>query len=170
MKKKTLQKMYKITATISVIVLLLDQIIKGVINNYIGLNETVTVIPKFFYLTNIENAGAAWGILPNKTNFLIIFTVLALVLLYEYIRLFKKSNKNALIFGLLIGGIAGNLVDRLFAGYVRDFIGFTIFKYNFPVFNISDICIVIGAILLIIAILKGEDKSEVRSKSTTAKK
>ena len=64
---------------------------------------------------------------------------------------------NTLAFGLLIGGILGNLLDRLIFGYVKDFLHFYIFDYSFPIFNISDIAIVIGIFLIIIAVLKGEE-------------
>ena len=69
--------------------------------------------------------------------------------------------RNTLLFGLLFGGIIGNLIDRIFYGYVIDFLDFTIFGYDFPVFNFADICIVSGIFLLIIAICKKEDINEV---------
>ena len=71
---------------------------------------------------------------------------------------FKNNFRNNMAFGLLMGGIIGNLIDRLFLGYVRDFLAFRIFNYNYPVFNLADTFIVVGVILLIIAIIKGEDK------------
>lgn len=167
---RKLRKMYCITLVIAIIVVLIDQISKGVINNTISLNEHIGVLGNFFYLTNIENYGAAWGIMANETNFLIIFTVVALVILWQYEKLFKRKNSNAIIFGFLVGGVIGNLIDRLALGFVRDFIGFKIFNYNFPIFNLSDTFIVIGAFLLIIAIIKKEDKYEVRSKKSTGTK
>ena len=72
-------------------------------------------------------------------------------------------------FGLLLGGLSGNLIDRLFFGYVRDFLDFYIFGYDYPVFNIADICIVFGVILLIIAVLKGEDTNEDNSNRKSRK-
>ncbi|MDE5889251.1 MAG: signal peptidase II, partial [Bacilli bacterium] len=62
-------------------------------------------------------------------------------------------------FGLLYGGLAGNLIDRIISGYVIDFLDFYIFKYDFPVFNVADICIVLGVLLLIYATIKGEDEN-----------
>ena len=84
-----------------------------------------------------------------------------MIIRYSYS--FKKTKLNTYGFGLLLGGILGNLSDRLIFGYVKDFLDFIIFKYDFPVFNIADICIVIGVILLIISILKGEDNSGSKS-------
>jgi signal peptidase II len=71
---------------------------------------------------------------------------------------FKNNNRNNLAFGLIIGGIVGNLIDRIFLGYVRDFLSIQIINYYYPVFNLADSFIVIGVVLLIIAIFKGEDQ------------
>lgn len=72
----------------------------------------------------------------------------------------KNVNKN-ISFYILLGGIIGNFIDRIFLGYVRDFLDFRIFNYNFPIFNISDICICIGIFLMIIEVVK-EDKNASR--------
>ena len=73
-------------------------------------------------------------------------------------RKFQMNNRYKLAFGLLYGGILGNLLDRVFLGYVRDFLDFKIFNYNYHFFNVADIAIVIGALLMGYAIIKGEDK------------
>ena len=70
---------------------------------------------------------------------------------------FKNNTRNHIAFGLVYGGIIGNFIDRIFIGYVRDFIDVRIINYHYPVFNIADSAIVIGIILLIIAIIKKED-------------
>ena len=76
---------------------------------------------------------------------------------------FKINKRNTLAFGMILGGILGNLSDRIFFGYVIDFLNFKIINYNFPVFNLADTFIVVGVILLIIAIIKGEDKNGSKS-------
>ena len=142
---------------ITTIVLFLDQISKSIIESYLKLNEKIDLIPNFFSFNYTNNYGGAWSILNNKVSLLIIITIIILVIIYRYMNTFKNNMRNGLAFGLLFGGITGNLIDRLFLGYVRDFISFKIFNYDFPIFNISDMAIVVGTFLLIIAIIKGED-------------
>ena len=147
---------------ISTITLIIDQLSKNLIDAYILLNESINIIPNIFNITNVNNYGAAWSLFNNKTYFLIGITLVVLIMLIRYVNTFKENTRNIISFGLLFGGIMGNLIDRLFLGYVRDFISINLFSYNFPVFNISDISIVIGTLLLIIAIIKGEE-NEVHS-------
>lgn len=140
--------------------LLLDQITKIIIGIFFALNEKVVIIPKFFSIHFIENYGAAWSLFSNKVDFLIILSIGALFIIYRYMYNFKQNRRNNIAFGLILGGIVGNLVDRVFLGYVRDFLAFKILSYNYPVFNFADTFIVIGIVLLIFAILKGEDKKD----------
>lgn len=148
---------------IAVITLLMDQITKGLVEVCFELNKSMVLIKNFFYITFCRNEGAAWSILSNQKIVLIISSLIALVIIYRYMYLFKINKRNNLAFGLLVGGIVGNLIDRVLYGYVRDFIDFYIFKYDYPVFNIADIAIVIGIVLLIVAIIKGEDKKDANS-------
>lgn len=142
---------------IASIILFLDQLSKIMIETYLTLNDKISLIPNFFSITYTNNYGAAWSILNNKVYFLICITVIVLIIIYRYMNTFKENTRNIISFGLLFGGITGNLIDRLFLGYVRDFLAFKIFGYHFPVFNISDIAIFIGTALLTVAIIKGED-------------
>ena len=82
-----------------------------------------------------------------------------LVLVYSLMFSYASNKFNDTAFGLLFGGILGNLCDRIFYGYVRDFIGLNIFGYNFPIFNIADMSIVIGVILIVVATFKGDVKN-----------
>ena len=136
-----------------------DQVSKVIISTYLNLNDSIPVIKNFFNITLNYNYGAAWGILKNNTIFLIIISIIAIIIIMRYSYSFKKNIRNNIAFSILLGGIAGNLADRLFLGYVRDFLDFKIGSYNFPIFNLADTFIVIGVTLLIIAILKGEDKN-----------
>ena len=151
----------------SFIVLIFDQISKNLVDLFISLNDSITVIKKFFYLTYIYNEGAAWSILNGKRIFLILIGIVSLYLIYTFIKDFKENKRNIVAFSLIIGGILGNLFDRIFLGIVRDFLDFKIFGLNYPIFNIADCAICIGVILLLIALIKGEDYG---SSSTRRKK
>ncbi|MBO6086897.1 signal peptidase II [bacterium] len=106
-----------------------------------------------FSLNYVKNTGAAFSILKDAGEFLIILAVIALVLLILYVikHIKKISLKECFFIALLSGGIAGNLHERIVFGYVRDY--FQLNFVNFPVFNISDIFINIGVIALIILII-----------------
>ena len=138
--------------------LFLDQISKSIVASCLSIGKSIKVIKDFFYITYINNYGAAWSLFSNKNTFLIIISIIFVIIIYRFMYVFDKNKRNSLAFGLIIGGIIGNLIDRWFFGYVRDFIDFKIFGYDYPVFNIADMAVVIGVILLVIAIIKGEDK------------
>ena len=148
---------------ITLLIFILDQITKSLISTYLKLNESIEIIKDFFYIRYINNKGASWGILENNRILLIGLSIIAIIMIIRYSYSFKKTKLNTYGFGLLLGGILGNLSDRLIFGYVKDFLDFIIFRYDFPVFNIADISIVIGVVLLIISILKGEDKNGSKS-------
>lgn len=92
--------------------------------------------------------------------FLVLLSLVALGVIYLF---FIKNNSltriDEIVYGILIGGVLGNLVDRVFRGYVVDYLGFQIFNYNFPVFNFADICIVL-AVLTILILQFGGKKNE----------
>ena len=144
---------------VSLAVFLLDRLSKILITNFFELDIRNKVIDKFLYITNCHNEGAAFSILSGNILFLILITFVVLYLIYTTIKKDKDITKlNILSYGLLLGGIVGNLFDRIFYGYVIDFIDFVIFEYNFPIFNLADIAIVVGAILLLI--FEGSDNDE----------
>ncbi len=106
-----------------------------------------------FSLNYVKNTGAAFSILQNSRELLIILSMIALVLLALHVihHLKSISLKTCFFIALLSAGIAGNLHERIVFGYVRDF--FQLNFVNFPVFNISDIFINVGVIVLIVMIL-----------------
>lgn len=140
---------------ISFFCMLLDQISKVIITNILDVNSSIDIINNFFNLTLVHNDGAAWSILSGNRLLLIFISLIALMLIY-YIFIKNKNLKklDIITYGMLIGGIIGNLFDRVFYGYVIDFLDFKIFNYNYPVFNIADCFIVISAILLIVDVVK----------------
>ena len=124
----------------------------------------MTVISGFFSITLIGNTGAAFSILSSNTILLIVISVIVLnVIYFGFIKGKKLSNFEQISFGLLVGGIIGNLIDRVVHMQVIDYLDFNVFGYDFPVFNLADIAIVISMILIAILVIKG-DKNEVSSK------
>lgn len=112
------------------------------------------LIPGALELCYLENHGAAFGILKDREWFFIIATVLFLIaLVFVYLRLPEGASFRLHRFSMLLlaAGAAGNLIDRVRTGSVRDFIYFSLI--DFPVFNVADICVTVGAGLLIVCIL-----------------
>ena len=111
------------------------------------------VIRGFFRITYTCNDGAAFSILKGKRVFFIIMTIVVVFLIVYYLLKNKVYWVEKYSLLLIISGAVGNLIDRIMYGYVIDFLDFIIFGYDFPVFNIADSFITIGAIGLIISIL-----------------
>lgn len=136
---------------LSGIFLLIDIIVKLLVANKLVLNESIKIIDNFFYITYVKNTGAAWSILSGRQTFLIIISLIIIFLLIAYLIRKKEYKKLEIIgYSMLISGSIGNLIDRIVYGYVIDYLNFYIFNYNYPIFNIADVCIVIGIILLVI--------------------
>lgn len=135
----------------SIILIFIDQIIKYLVHNYII--SDIVIINNFFSITNLSNYGAAFGILSNNIYFLIF---ISLILIYFIISEIKKNNNKGYIISLLmiLGGALGNLIDRIFRGYVVDYLSFELFNISFPVFNFADMLITFGTIYLIYMIIK----------------
>lgn len=145
----------------SLILFILDRITKILVIS-IGLNNSIVIINNFFNLTYVNNYGAAWSMLTGYRILLILITIIILIGIYFMLLRNKKlDTKEVIMYSLLIGGIVGNLYDRIIYGYVIDFLDFNIFGYNYPIFNLADSFIVISIILIIINEFKG-DKSASR--------
>ena len=140
---------------IGIIALVIDQITKSLMQIY---DVHLNVINEFLRLNYIQNTGAAWSILEGKQYLLIGITILMLILVYNMSFSYDNNRLNNFTFGILFGGIIGNLFDRVLYGMVRDFIDINVFGYNFPVFNIADMLIVLGVVILLISTFKGELK------------
>ena len=153
------------TIIISIILLCIDQISKLLVVNLLTKTDSITIIKNFFYLTYINNDGAAFSILVGTRIFLILIAVLAIVMLIRYIKKNNIQNKLELVsISLIIGGSLGNLMDRVVRGYVIDFLDFKIFNYNFPIFNLADTFIVIGVFLLLLKEIRKENNLDSRNK------
>jgi signal peptidase II len=144
---------------IAVVVVVLDRWTKHIVAQRILLYRHIQIIPGFFSLTHTENTGAAFSLFadstgPWKTALLIGFSVAALVVVSI---LLWKNNPAHVATGiglsLIMGGALGNLWDRVFRGRVVDFLLFYVKRHQWPVFNLADSAIVVGAGLLVLEIL-----------------
>lgn len=148
---------------LGLIVLFLDQITKQAIRSNLVYGESRPIIDGFFNLVYVRNDGAAWNILSGHGIILILISVSVLVLLGIYRRSFLQEQfSHKILLGLLIGGIAGNLVDRIRFGWVTDFLDFQFGSYHYPSFNVADsaICIAIGLYVLTNLFQKKEEGQE----------
>lgn len=129
---------------------IIDQIIKIIVNAY--LVNPIEIIPDFFQLNYLKNYGVGFSLL-NGNQFIIM--AISIVLLYMVIKMLTdiayRSYEIPLLM-ILAGGI-GNFIDRIFRGFVVDYLDFKIFNWDFPVFNFADMLLVIGAILMIIMMI-----------------
>lgn len=147
---------------ISALFFLIDLLSKIIILN-IEDKLPVKVISNFFYIEKVTNKGAAFSMLSGYTFLFIIIAIVLLIYINKTMLNSIKTKKEVLSFSLLIGGIIGNLFDRIFYGKVIDFLSFKIFNYYFPIFNLADAFICTGVFLIIIITLYG-GKNENRSK------
>ncbi|MBO5183769.1 MAG: signal peptidase II [Bacilli bacterium] len=152
---------------ISLIVIIIDRILKVLVTNNFALNVRNKIIDGFFYITNCHNEGAAFSLFSGNVLFLIFITLIVLFLIYRTINKENVNKIGVLAYGLLLGGILGNLYDRIFYGYVIDYLDFVIFKFNFAIFNLADAAIVVGAILLIV--FEGSDNDGRKNKDRSRK-
>ena len=130
-------------------IVIVDQVVKYLVESKLALGFSIPVIKGVFQITNVHNTGAAWGIMSNgRTLFLILTPILCAAIAYILVR-YRKSLHivGRICLTLLLAGAIGNFIDRLFIGYVRDMLDFCLI--SFPVFNVADSAITIGAILLL---------------------
>jgi signal peptidase II len=151
--------------SIALVVVLLDRWTKHLAATRIALYSHIQVIPGFFRLTHTENTGAAFSLFADspahwKTAMLIGFSLVAMVIVT--VLLWRQSQAltvTAIALSLILGGATGNLWDRVARGRVVDFLLVYVKQYQWPVFNLADSAIVIGASLLVLEILFVRPKS-----------
>jgi signal peptidase II len=140
-------------------VVLLDQVVKAVVRPRLGLFDSVSVIPGFFSLTRVHNTGAAFGLMnaldiPFKSAAMALVQTTALVGLAIYAATLAPGQRLTRIgLSFVIGGALGNLIDRVYAGYVLDFFDFYWGGWHFWAFNIADASITIGVALMVLDLI-----------------
>mgnify|MGYP002537867599 FL=1 len=153
--------MKKKVYVLSLIFFLIDLISKVIILKIENILP-ITVIKNFFYLNKVTNEGAAFSSFTGYQIILILIAIVALIYIHKSVLKDIKTNLGTISISLLVGGILGNLFDRIVYNKVIDFLSFNIFGYMFPIFNIADTFICIGVLLLLIDYIRGE-KNETRS-------
>lgn len=115
------------------------------------IESSIDIIPNLFRLTLAKNTGIAWSLFSNDTVIITIVTMIIIFFFIKYILDNKNGNKlYNVCYAMILGGAFGNLFDRVFLGYVIDFLDFNIFGYDYPIFNLADTFIVCGIIIIIL--------------------
>lgn len=145
---------------LSLLVIVLDQLSKYVVSNFLRLYETVAVLP-FFSITLLHNPGAAFSFLAGAGGWQRwLFTLIALVVSIAIIvwleRLPAADKWQAAALSLILGGALGNVMDRLRLGYVVDFLDFYYQQWHWPPFNVADSAITVGVAILLMTTLRGD--------------
>ena len=145
----------KTSIIISILIAVLDQIIKFIVDKKILFVE---IIPNIFNIHKVYNYGVAFSFLENKRYLILLFSIILIYFLFNLRKDLPKTKKYDILFGVILGGILGNLIDRVFRGYVIDYLETFILGYSFPIFNLADIGITLGIIIMIIMMFWGEKK------------
>src|SRR6266404_3473812 len=144
-------------AAIALLVVALDQLTKQIVVRFLGYGQDKVIVEGFFKFVHWGNTGAAWSLFRGNNYLLALVAILAVVVLYFSRHHFDaRTLLGQIAFGLICGGIIGNLIDRLWAGHVIDFIYFYVLQHSgaevgFPAFNVADsaICMGVGLVFLI---------------------
>lgn len=149
----------RLGVALSAAVISLDQLTKWLVAQGVGLHQSLPVIPGFVSLTHVRNTGAAFGILATpspglSTAILVAFSAVAIgLILWVWVRNRKAPRLFVSSLGLILGGAAGNLIDRVRLGEVVDFLDVYWGSHHWPAFNLADSAITVGVGLLIIHLL-----------------
>jgi signal peptidase II len=146
---------------VSALIVFLDRVTKRWVAGHVAEGDAITVIPRIFRITHVENPGAAFSLFidsphPEATRWMLIcFSLLAAVVVsIVLVRIGRTFSLTALSMALVLGGAVGNVWDRLRDGTVIDFLEVHIVHYHWPDFNVADSAIVIGGILLLLDSLR----------------
>ncbi len=143
-------------------IILWDQITKLLILHFLPLYSAIEIIPGFFNLVHVRNTGAAFSILAGASSvwrqglFVSLTILVVIILLFAYGKLRPDDRWTRTAYALITGGALGNLVDRLRLGEVVDFLDCYVGAYHWPAFNLADSAITIGALMLVVSVLRGK--------------
>ena len=145
---------------IALAVIIIDQLTKFVVVEFLPDSSVEkTIIPGFFKLVHWQNTGAAWSLFRGSNAVLTVVALVALVILIFYLsrhHFDARTISEQIAFGLICGGIVGNLIDRIRVKSVTDFLYFYLGDWSFPAFNVADSAICTGVGLVVLLALKSE--------------
>jgi signal peptidase II len=154
----------KLVVEVLIAIVVLDQATKLLVDRTMLLHDSIPVIDNFFSLTYIRNTGAAFGILADshelfRLTFLIAFSLAAIGFILVMLRRLPESEKALTIaLAFILGGAAGNLIDRLIYGEVIDFLDFYWSGHHWPAFNVADSFITIGVLIMLFRLATTKDQ------------
>lgn len=152
----------------ALLIIISDQVVKGVVVNVLGMGETRNVWGTFFRLTRTENTGAAFGIFQGQSTWFIVISALAAAAIIFFRREIARMRAlHQIAFGLILGGAVGNLIDRVRLGAVVDYLDLGFGSARWPAFNIADSAISIGVVLLAVHLIFMSEKLEDDSSSAS---
>jgi len=143
-------------------IILLDQVTKYLVLHSLPLYSTIQVIPGLFNLVHVRNTGAAFSFLAGEPSawrqglFIVLTLFVVAMLLFAYGKLRSTDTWSKTAYGLIVAGALGNLIDRLRLGEVVDFLDFYVGAYHWPAFNVADSSITVGALMLVVPLLRGK--------------
>ncbi|MCL1989770.1 MAG: signal peptidase II [Defluviitaleaceae bacterium] len=137
------------------LVVVLDQVTKQWVTRNMQIGDSHPIIPRFLYMTYHRNSGAAWGILQGHMLLFYVVTVIAVIGISLWLKKLRIKEDRVLIIALvfILGGALGNFIDRVIYRAVIDFIHTVWWGYHFPIFNVADIALVCGTVLMLLDIL-----------------
>ena len=142
--------------SISALIILIDQISKLIVRNSIEPEKIIRVTNKFFWLTNIQNTGASFSLFSSDspiTRYLLIFISFIAIVVLSYLIMKTRVRVEKIVYAIILGGAAGNMIDRVIFGRVTDFIWVDfpdIIMQRWPIFNLADSSIVVAIIIMFI--------------------
>jgi signal peptidase II len=155
-----MKKSYLIFFITAVVLVVLDQLTKSIVASALQLHDAVPLINGLINLVHVRNPGAAFGFLAKapvwfRSVFFIAVTLGAMVLILFYLRQTREADMGQVVaLSFIFAGAAGNLIDRIRFGEVIDFIDVYVSTHHWPAFNVADSAITVGAVLLIISLIK----------------
>ncbi len=140
---------------LGILIIFADQLTKHIVESLLYVGQSVPIVPQYFHITLVRNPGAMFGIMAHWRWFFVVVTIASLIILLIFMKDISKDVIFAKVgLALIMSGAVGNLIDRLRFGYVIDFIDFRVW----PVFNIADIVLCLGAVFFLFGFFKDDLK------------